>query len=315
MQRSLATRRPNDSARLTGRHVGGAPVYSYVRLPDSPAVSVVRLGGPDWPVGAMEGDHAHAHDFLVLAYFERGGGSLRLDGREWPVTDGDAFLIAPGEVVAVGDRIGLAGVTAWGVFFEPDVVERQTPGALLSWRAHPLLFPFLGRAAGGVQRLPVPAAERAGWSERMSALEHELGRRRDGSDVAVLAHLNLLLVDVARLAADVAGTLRTVEEPLLAAVFETIDERFDQPISLTDVAAAVGLTPGYLTTVVRRRTGRTVGQWIAERRLAEARRLLRRTDLTVDAIAARTGYGGASYFIKQFRQAHAVTPAAWRRDG
>ena len=41
--------------------------------------------------------------------------------------------------------------------------------------------------------------------------------------------------------------------------------------------------------------------------------VLRATDLTVEAIATRTGYRQPSFFIKQFRQAHAVTPAAWRR--
>jgi AraC family transcriptional regulator, transcriptional activator of pobA len=315
MQRSLVIRRPTDATRLSGRRVDGTPVYSYARRPGAPAVSVVRLGGPDAPTAGAESDHAHAHDFLVLAYFARGGGSLRLDGREWPIADGDAFVIAPGEVVAVGDQHGLGGVTAWGVFFPPDVVERQTPGALLSWRAHPLLFPFLGSAAGGVQRLRVPPAERRGWSERITALERELGEGRDGSDEAALAHLTLLLVDVARLATDVAGALRLSDEPLLAAVFEVIDERFGEPLSLADVAATVGLTPGYLTTVVRRRTGRTVQQWITERRLAEGRRLLRQTDLTVDAIATRAGYNQPSYFIKQFKQNCAVTPAVWRRSG
>ena len=34
------------------------------------------------------------------------------------------------------------------------------------------------------------------------------------------------------------------------------------------------MSPGHLTTVVRRKTGRTVLEWIAERRMAEARRLL-----------------------------------------
>ena len=48
--------------------------------------------------------------------------------------------------------------------------------------------------------------------------------------------------------------------------------------------------------------------------MAEARKLLRETDHTVEAIAARTGYRQPSFFIKQFKRHHAHTPAAWRRQ-
>jgi AraC family transcriptional regulator, transcriptional activator of pobA len=120
---------------------------------------------------------------------------------------------------------------------------------------------------------------------------------------------------VSRLAANVAEGMVLRDEPVLAAVFDVIEERYDQPISLRDVAAAVGLTAGHLTTVVGRKTGRTVQQWITERRLAEARRLLADTDLTVEAIGGRVGYRDVGYFIKRFRRSHGVSPLEWRRAG
>src|ERR687889_750378 len=69
---------------------------------------------------------------------------------------------------------------------------------------------------------------------------------------------------------------------------------------------------GHLTTVVRRKTGRTVQQWITERRMQQARVLLAETDLTVAALARRVGYPDVSYFIKRFRADHGMTPAQWR---
>jgi AraC family transcriptional regulator, transcriptional activator of pobA len=84
-----------------------------------------------------------------------------------------------------------------------------------------------------------------------------------------------LVVSAARISVDVGQDLRLRSEPLLASVFEFIEEHYREPISLATVAAAVGLTPGYLTTTVRRKTGRTVQRWITERRMAEARTLLR----------------------------------------
>jgi AraC-like DNA-binding protein len=113
----------------------------------------------------------------------------------------------------------------------------------------------------------------------------------------------------------VAGEFRASDEPLLAAVFEIIERRYAEPVSLSGIAAEVALTPGHLTTVVRRRTGRTVQQWLTQRRLQQARVLLTGTDLPVAVISRRVGYPDVSYFIKRFRAEHDVTPARWRAHG
>lgn len=96
-------------------------------------------------------------------------------------------------------------------------------------------------------------------------------------------------------------------------VFAYIEAHYAEPISLADVAQAVGLSAGHLTTVVGHKTGRTVQRWITERRMAEARRLLVQTELTVEAVAARVGYRDPGYFIRAFRRSHGVTPLRWRR--
>jgi AraC-like DNA-binding protein len=147
------------------------------------------------------------------------------------------------------------------------------------------------------------------------ALDLELRQRYDGYREAVLALLTLLLVGLSRLAADVVGDLRLKDETLLAEVFGFIEEHYHEPISLKDVAQAVSLSRGHLTTIVRRKTGRTVQEWITERRMAQARRLLVETDLSVEEVGRRVGYGESGYFVKSFRRAHGSTPLGWRRAG
>jgi AraC-like DNA-binding protein len=66
------------------------------------------------------------------------------------------------------------------------------------------------------------------------------------------------------------------------------------------------------TTVVRRRTGRTVQEWIIERRMSEARVLLGGTDLPISEIARRVGVADAGYFARLFRTIHGVSPRRWR---
>jgi AraC family transcriptional activator of pobA len=289
-------------------------VYTYGSLPGVPPVGIARLDRDSLEGAELE--EAHAHAFLVLAYYERGGGSLRIGDREWRVEAGDVYVVAPGEVVSVSEHpSGLAEAEGWAVYFPPEGLGPQAPDALLAWRAHPLLFPFARGAAAGAQRLTVPATDRRTWSERFSALELELRERRDGYWEAAVAHLTLLLVEVSRLAADVVGDLRLKDEPLLAEVFGFIEARYHDRISLRDVASAVNLSPAHLTTTVRRKTGRTVQEWIAERRMVQARRLLVETDLTVEEIGSKVGYADPVYFVRSFRRTHGTTPLRWRRAG
>ncbi|WP_425322731.1 AraC family transcriptional regulator [Actinoplanes ianthinogenes] len=282
------------------------PVAVYRRAPGTPPVSVVRL--PEQPLvpSSLPGPHTHTHDFLVLFYAERAGGTFVLDDRDWSVTDGDLFVIAPGQVLSFPAPAAEIVDSGWAIFFPADVIRT---GVSASWRAHPLLFPFAG-GADRVQRLRIPATERPAWLATVAALDAELRERRTGYPEAALAHLTLLLVTVARQ----AGAPSPVDEPLLAAVFDVIERRYAEPISLADVAAELALTPGHLTTVVRRKTGRTVQQWLTERRMQQARRLLTDTDLTVAAIGHRVGHPDAGYFIKRFRAEHEVTPAQWRQN-
>ena len=301
------------STRERGKRGGGPPIRTFEAVPGAPLVTTRRFGLELATSGGLAGPHSH--DFLMLAFFEREGGWLRSGERTWELRAGDAFVIPPGEVL---DPRGLAEAEGWAVFFPAEVLAPSGSHVFLSWRAHPLLFPFaagVDSAGGGARRLIVPPEVRPSWSAQLSALDLELRERRDGYREAALAYLTLLLVGVSRLTAEVVGDLRLNDEPLLAEVFSFVEERYSEHVSLRDVARAVSLSPGHLTTVVRRKTGRTVVEWIAERRLAQARRLLVETDLAVEEVGHRVGYNDPTYFVRSFRRAHGTTPLGWRRAG
>lgn len=299
--------------RQTGRRINGAPVYA-LRPPQAgvPPVNAVRLSELPWhrhPAAVV----AHAHEFVTLVLVDKGESELRVGDRENTVVRGDLLIIAAGEVVNPGSahqRHPAGGVDGWVAFFDPHVL---TGSSIVppSWSRQPLLLPS-GRGPSAPQHLHVPESDMAAWLARFDSLNTELARRRDGFAEAALAHLVLLMVDVARVAERTGPTERLRDEPLLAKVFTVIDERYHEQLSLRDVATAVALTPGHLSTVVGRRTGRTVQQWITERRMAQARKLLTDSTAPVAAIARRVGYQDASYFIKHFRRAHQATPGQWR---
>ena len=84
---------------VPGKRGNGLPVRTYDVIPGVPLVRVLRFPYAGPARGGSPARQAHTHDFLALTYFERGGGSLRLGEREWSVEAGDAYVVAPGEVI------------------------------------------------------------------------------------------------------------------------------------------------------------------------------------------------------------------------
>jgi len=290
----------------------GPPTFALAPRPGELPVAVWRLDhGPP----ARGREMAHAHDFPMLVYSADASGTVPAGGHDQPVTAGDLFILAPGEVIGPFDTPHAVTGRGWSVSFTAEALGADVPGSALAWRTHPLLFPFVRGRASGVLRLAVRAADRPAWTTRITTLERELSERADGYREAVLAHLTLLLVEVARLAADVVDDLRINREPLLADVFAVIERRYPEALSLRDVARAVNLSAGHLTTVVRRRTGRTVQEWIVDRRMVAARRLLAGSDLPVGEVGRRVGYPDPGYFARVFGQVHGTSPTRWRSAG
>ncbi|GAB3159500.1 hypothetical protein GCM10027059_05820 [Myceligenerans halotolerans] len=158
----------------------------------------------------------------------------------------------------------------------------------------------------------VPGPERERWRAWFEDLADEAAHpERTAAPEAMVAGLTRILVAAARLA---PGPPSAAPDPLLVRVFDQVETMFRDPVSAGDVAHELGYTPGHLTTVVRERSGRTVGEWLTERRLTEARRLLLETDLPLGAVAARTGLRDGAYLGRRFRHRYGTSPDRWRRE-
>lgn len=277
------------SARLA-RQRGAVRVYEYPIDKHMPPVVAARVGQDQLA------EHGQVHNFPAL-WCDQAGGVVH--------------------VIAMGATIDRAQVQSTGdglaVFFDPAALGAEDGASpWLTWRSHPLLCLFLHGRDGGLWQLSIPDASRPAVDGALSSMRAELFHRQGGYRQAVVAHLSLLLIELARLAGNTIGELRR-GDPLLDEVFTVIDRHYREPLTLSDVAREVSVSAGHLTTQVRQRTGRTVQAWIVERRMAEARRLLADTRLSITDVADQVGLPDAGYFARQFRQEHACSPSEWRK--
>jgi transcriptional regulator GlxA family with amidase domain len=87
----------------------------------------------------------------------------------------------------------------------------------------------------------------------------------------------------------------------------------DQPHTVATLAARAHMSARTFARRFVEETGRTPMQWVTDQRVLYARTLLEETDLDVDRIAERSGFGTATLLRHHFRRIIGVTPSDYRR--
>jgi two-component system response regulator YesN len=94
-----------------------------------------------------------------------------------------------------------------------------------------------------------------------------------------------------------------------------IEDHFtSDDISLNTVAAAVGLSPNYLSVVFGRETGETFIEYLTRIRVQKAMELLRMTSLSASEIAYRVGYRNPRYFFTVFKKVTGQSPTEFKQE-
>jgi AraC family transcriptional activator FtrA len=97
-------------------------------------------------------------------------------------------------------------------------------------------------------------------------------------------------------------------QPVLNAVLATLD----QPHTVDTMAALAHMAPRTFARKFRDETAATPHDWLISQRMLLARRLLEDSDLGIDTVAERTGFGSAATLRHHFAQRLATTPQSYR---
>jgi len=242
---------------------------------------------------------AHSHSSLAI---HLSGEAHLWMGSTWRLSPGDVLLVPEGmphhrsdtnhtEVLGASVCIPCLPGTRWGP---------------------PLRALFAQVQRGGCPVLRPGAAHTAALTRDLEALAEELRAPKASSELVIDGLMSLVTARLVR--ARPTATIRpTAETPLVAQALTWISAHALGPISLVDVARAVGRAPTHLAARVKRETGQPVGAWITDTRMAVARARLLRSDENIDALASHVGYASASHFHRTFRRVHGVSPDRWRQ--
>lgn len=116
------------------------------------------------------------------------------------------------------------------------------------------------------------------------------------------------------------GQRQYIEQPIpvrcsegFAPQLDWVLSNLDKPHTVGTLAARANMSARTFARRFVEETGRTPMQWVTDQRVLFARRLLEETDLDVDRVADKAGFGTATLLRHHFRRVVGVTPSDYRR--
>ena len=93
-----------------------------------------------------------------------------------------------------------------------------------------------------------------------------------------------------------------------------MDRHYDAPITLGGVSREAGFSPYHFIRLFRATYRQTPHQYLIQRRIQQAKELLRTTEMSVYDICFEVGFVSLGSFSTLFRRAAGLSPAAYRRS-
>ncbi len=100
---------------------------------------------------------------------------------------------------------------------------------------------------------------------------------------------------------------------LFAATIGWLREHLDEPVTVNELAARSAMSPRTFARRFLASTGTTPLAWLVRERLRLAQRLLETSDLPIDLVARKSGFGSPDNLRKHFHRALRTNPQAYRR--
>lgn len=97
-------------------------------------------------------------------------------------------------------------------------------------------------------------------------------------------------------------------------VFRYIHQHFSEELSLTKVAALIGLSESGFCKFFKRTTGKTFSDYVVDIRIGHACQLLSESDETISGIAWRSGFESITYFNRVFLKKKGMQPREFRKS-
>ena len=104
------------------------------------------------------------------------------------------------------------------------------------------------------------------------------------------------------------------ERDKISSARQFVEKKYQQKITVSDVASHVYLSPSHFSHLFKKETGLSLVQYLNTYRMEKAEELLANTDLDISEIAVKVGFQSIPHFNRIFRKISKTSPREYRNS-
>ncbi|HAE66536.1 MAG TPA: AraC family transcriptional regulator [Sphingobacterium sp.] len=251
-------------------------------------------------------EHSRLFDGLLLGFMLKGAMKMQIHFLDYEIKAGDIAVLPPqllmdtkylsddAEIVTIG--ISLDFMSAFPMLRE-FVMNDQ-----LRWQPVVRLQEDEGRLQ----------------NELITLIKGFYNKKPSPNKAEMLRHLVMVMINMI---SELYSELPNSKSLPKSRTHENIDDFYQLILKHTKehrnvnfYAEKLHLTPQYLSTFLKEKTGRSVAQWVDHILILEAKTLLKSTNLSIKEITNALNFGETSIFCRYFKRISGVSPTSYRNQ-
>lgn len=261
----------------------------------------------------------HTHEFVELIFIAEGYCSHYIDGRRYDTAPGDLLFVNYGQTHAFK---AASPLLYYNLLYVPEFFSEELINSESIYEIFEISLFREFACDPGLEQPDLAQSVSFGGKEYpeikklIEDMEKEFSKKETGYRSVLNGYSRVLFSRILRklkCGSLPAESQRCINR-LTAECLAYIDERCFEKISLKELAEHTFYHPAYLSRVFKQHCGISLSEYIKEKRIKEAGRLLQTTDLSNEEIMSRVGYTDKKQFYQSFREIYHCTPASLRKN-
>ena len=244
------------------------------------------------------------HNFHQFLFFEGGSGKHTIDGQKYQVKPHSIHFISPKHIhnLELGkDTKGYVCMFKEELFFIHNETNKflEEIGLFSHWNSKPIVN-LLKNDFNDLQQLLI-------------LLEDEFVNKKMRKNEILLMGLKMFLMKSSRIEGEILGIRTNKKRQTIITFLGLIDENYNKNLPVGFYAEKLNMTSTHLNRIMNEVYGKSVSEFIKERIVLEAKRVIRLSSKSIKEISFELGFDDPSYFARFFKKHVTITPVEYRK--